>query len=149
MNNLTRKNISKFSKKFNKKRTNKVFKNVNTKNHFNNLVIKSDYLQKNNKYFSNTIDINTSITDQKKSGRCWIFAFLNIIRLEMIKKYNLPDFRFSENYLAFYDKLEKANFFLSYIINNYNKKLDDIILINILKIPITDGGTWNLFVNLV
>tara|TARA_Y100000389_G_C17463766_1_gene523783 strand:- start:809 stop:2179 length:1371 start_codon:yes stop_codon:yes gene_type:complete len=149
MNNLTKKNIIKFSKKFNKKRTNKVFKNVNTKNHFNNLVIKSDYLQKNNKYFSNMIDINTSITDQKNSGRCWIFAFLNIIRLEMIKKYNLPDFRFSENYLAFYDKLEKANFFLSYIINNYKKKLDDIKLINILKIPICDGGTWNIFVNLV
>ena len=149
MNNLTRKNINKFSKKFNKKRTNKVLKNVNTKNHFSNLVIKSDYLQKNNKYFSNTIDINTSITDQKKSGRCWIFAFLNIIRLEMIKKYNLTDFRFSENYLAFYDKLEKANFFLSYIINNYNKKLDDIKLIHILKTPISDGGTWNMFVNLV
>ena len=149
MNNLTKKIINKYSKKFNKKRTNKVFKNVNTKNNFNNLVIKSDYIQKNNKYFSNIIDVKTNVTDQKHSGRCWIFAFLNVMRIDMIKKYNLKSFRFSENYLAFYDKLEKANYYLNYIINNIDKNINDNKLMYILNNPINDGGTWNIFVNLV
>jgi aminopeptidase C len=58
------------------------------------------------------IDVQSKITDQKQSGRCWIFAFLNIIRYKMIQKYKLaPDFEFSQNYLFFFDKLEKANYF--------------------------------------
>ena len=49
------------------------------------------------------------ITDQKSSGRCWLFTGLNVLRAKMIDKYDLPSMEFSQNYLFFYDQLEKAN----------------------------------------
>ena len=52
------------------------------------------------------------ITDQKSSGRCWLFSGLNVLRAKMIDKFDLGDFTFSQNYLFFYDQLEKANLFL-------------------------------------
>ena len=90
--NITSKKLKQFSKKFNKTRTNKVLKNVNTKGYFENLIVKSDYLQNKKRTFKNMINTETKITDQHHSGRCWIFAFLNVIRIPMIKKYKLKDF---------------------------------------------------------
>jgi len=148
-NSITHKNIKKYSKKFNKKRTNKVLKNVNTKAHFNNLIIKSDYTQNKKNTFKNFINVDTKITDQKHSGRCWLFAFLNVIRLPMIKKYKLDDFEFSQNYLFFYDKLEKANYFFNYIIKNKKTDLNNLKLVYILDHLTNDGGQWNMFVNLI
>tara|TARA_B100000424_G_C22939098_1_gene499681 strand:- start:1495 stop:2925 length:1431 start_codon:yes stop_codon:yes gene_type:complete len=147
--NITAKKLNKFSKKFNKIRTNKVLKNVNTKGYFKNLIIKSDYLQDKKKTFKNIIDVETNITDQYNSGRCWIFAFLNIMRIPMIKKYKLKNFEFSQNFLFFYDKLEKANYFLNFIIKNKNTSLDDIKMIHMLENLTNDGGQWNMFVNLI
>ena len=149
-NNITRKKINNFSKKFNRKKTNKVFKNVNTKVPFKKLIIKSDYVQNKKRVFKNIIDVETKITNQKQSGRCWLFAFMNVIRIPMIKKYKLPqDFEFSQNYLFFYDKLEKANYFLNYIYNNKNKSLEDDKVIYSLARLTNDGGQWHMFVNLI
>ncbi len=52
-----------------------------------------------------------SVTNQKSSGRCWLFALTNLIRLEVIKQLDIKDgdFELSQSYLHFYDKLEKAN----------------------------------------
>ena len=149
MNKITQKNIKNFSRRFNKKGTNKVLKNVNTKNNFKNLILKSDYMQNKKRTFKNYINVDSLTTDQENSGRCWIFAFLNVIRLPMIKKYNLEKFEFSQNYLFFYDKLEKANYYFNYIFNNKDKKLDDLELIHVLSNLINDGGQWNMFVNLI
>jgi len=148
--NITHKNILNFNKSFNKKRTNKIFKNVNTKRQFSDLVIESDYVQKDHTKFSNIIDVKTKITEQGNSGTCWIFSILNIMRINMIRDYNLTEFEFSENYLFFYDRLEKANFFLNYIINNYNKDIDnDAKLINMLIAKTNDGNHWSMFYNLI
>ena len=57
------------------------------------------------------------ITNQKQSGRCWMFAALNTFRFEIIRKLELETFELSENYMLFYDKLEKANFFLESILD--------------------------------
>jgi len=150
--NITKKTIKKYSKKFNKKKTNKVFKNVNNKIDFKKLLVKSNYALQTKKKFNKMIDISSKITDQKSSGRCWIFAFLNLIRLKMIKKYSLePDFEFSQNYLFFYDKLEQSNIFLNYVINNLdkdmssNKKNQDLKMIYNFDNLLNDGGTWNSF----
>ena len=147
--NITSKKLNEFSKKFNKTRSNKVFKNVNTKADFDVLILKSDYLQNKKRTFKNFIDVDTKITNQHHSGRCWLFAFLNVIRIPMIKKYNLKEFEFSQNYLFFYDKLEKANFFLNFIIKNKNTNLNDLKMIYILDNLTNDGGQWNMFVNLI
>lgn len=157
VNKLTYKLISNFSHKFNKNKTNKIIKNFNTKTEFKNVLLKSDYLQDKKKTYTNLIDVQSKISDQKQSGRCWIFAFLNIIRYKMIKKYKLaPEFEFSQNYLFFFDKLEKANFYLTYIIDTYDVSIDTIQsndkvvkLIYILDNLTDDGGRWNVFVNLI
>ena len=57
------------------------------------------------------------ITDQKSSGRCWLFSGLNVLRAKMIDKYDLGDFTFSQNYVFFYDQLEQANLFLQGVID--------------------------------
>lgn len=157
VNKLTYKLISNFSHKFNKNKTNKIIKNFNTKTEFKNVLLKSDYLQDKKKTYTNLIDVQSKISDQKQSGRCWIFAFLNIIRYKMIKKYKLaPEFEFSQNYLFFFDKLEKANYYLTYIIDTYDVSIDTIQsndkvvkLIYILDNLTDDGGRWNVFVNLI
>jgi bleomycin hydrolase len=155
--NITYKNLKTYSYNFNKQKTNKVLKNVNTKSHFKNLVVKSDYQQNKKQVFKKVIDVEATITDQKDSGRCWLFAFLNIIRFKMIKKYNLlPSFEFSQNYLFFYDKLEKANYYLNFIVDNYSVNLETlnyntetVKVIHMLQNLTDDGGHWNIFVNLI
>jgi len=147
--NITYKNIVDFRKSFKKKRSNKVFKNINTKVEFNKLIIDSDVIQRDTKEFTNKIDIKSDITNQENSGRCWIFAILNIIRLDMIREYNLPNFEFSENFIYFYDRLEKANFFLNYIADHYNTNIHDIKLIHILESKTSDGNQWIMFRNLI
>jgi bleomycin hydrolase len=157
VNNITYKNLKTYSHNFNKQKTNKVLKNVNTKSHFKNLVLKSDYQQNKKQVFKKVINVESAITDQQNSGRCWLFAFLNIIRFKMIQKYNLlPSFEFSQNYLFFYDKLEKANYYLNFILENYsvdletlNYNTDTIKVIHMLQNLTDDGGHWNVFVNLI
>ena len=157
VNNITYKNLKTYSYNFNKQKTNKVLKNVNTKSHFKNLILKSDYQQNKKQVFKKVINVEASITDQENSGRCWLFAFLNIIRFKMIQKYNLlPSFEFSQNYLFFYDKLEKANYYLNFILENYSVNLETldyntetIKSIHMLQNLTDDGGHWNVFVNLI
>jgi len=157
VNNITYKNLKTYSYKFNRQKTNKVLKNVNTKSHFRNLILKSDYQQNKKQVFKKVINVEAAITDQKNSGRCWLFAFLNIVRFKMIQKYNLlPSFEFSQNYLFFYDKLEKANYYLNFILENYsvdletlNYNTDTLKVIHMLQNLTDDGGHWNVFVNLI
>ena len=69
-----------------------------------------------------------NITNQKQSGRCWMFSTLNVLRQRVIAKCDLEDFSFSPTYLAFYDKLEKANLFLENILHFADVGLQDKIL---------------------
>lgn len=89
------------------------------------------------------------ITDQKQSGRCWMFAGLNVFRVEAMKRLKLDQFEFSQNYLMFYDKLEKANFFLETMIQTAEEPTDGRLIAFLLEDPIQDGGQWDMFANLV
>ena len=80
------------------------------------------------------------VTDQSKSGRCWLFSTLNILRDEMIKKYDLGNFEFSQTYGMFWDVLEKSNRFLENVIDNRKKPIDSRINDFLFKKPIGDGG---------
>lgn len=100
--------------------------------------------------FRFSVDIPTmTATNQKQSGRCWIFAGLNFLREIIGKKYNIENFEFSQNYVAFYDKLEKINFILEKSIELRNKDEDDRVLVWLLQTGIADGGQWDMFVNVV
>ena len=96
-----------------------------------------------------TYEVKThGITAQKKSGRCWAFAALNMMRERVMEKCGLDDFQLSGNYLAFYDKLEKANNFLDLVVENADKPLDDRMMEYVLK-GFHDGGYWDMDVDLV
>ena len=100
--------------------------------------------------FTFSIDIPTmKATNQKASGRCWIFAALNVLREQAAKNCNMEQFELSQNYMAFWDKFEKANFFLESIISLADRPSDDRLLSFIEDTGIADGGQWDMFVNLV
>ena len=103
-------------------------------------------------FLSNNFSINLDtlpVCDQKKSGRCWIFAGCNILREKIAKRYNLENFELSQNYAAFYDKLEKCNYLMESVISLKDRDKDDRLLTFILMNGIQDGGQWDLFVNIV
>ena len=100
--------------------------------------------------FNFDIDIKTmNVANQKASGRCWIFAATNFLREKIAKELNIKDFELSQSYVAFYDRLEKANYVLEVIIELINKDYDDRTLTFILQNGISDGGQWDMFVNIV
>ena len=88
-------------------------------------------------------------TNQKSSGRCWIFAATNLLREIVGKKLKVSDFELSQNYLAFYDKLEKINYALESIIDLADRDHDDRTLAHIVSFPVGDGGQWDMFKSLV
>lgn len=89
------------------------------------------------------------VTDQKNSGRCWLFSGLNLLRHRIISKHNIENFELSQNYLHFWDKVEKANWFITQMIDLVDKDLDDRTVKHLLTYPIDDGGQWDMFVSLV
>ena len=97
-----------------------------------------------------TIDLKTlPVTNQKSSGRCWIFSALNVLRERVAKTCELEQFELSQNYMAFWDKFEKANYILESILQLKDRPTDDRVVCHILSIGIQDGGQWDMFVNLV
>ncbi|QDF65088.1 C1 family peptidase [Mycoplasma nasistruthionis] len=145
---LKLKTLEKFANKFNTK-SNLLLQNSVIKNGLKNTCINHKTLIKHDYVF----DIETTIgeiTMQSNSGRCWIFAALNVARLKAMKDLNVENFEFSENYLAFYDKLEKANTFLNFIIQNIDKPLNDrLVYTKIHSSVASDGGYWEWFVALL
>lgn len=87
--------------------------------------------------------------DQKRSGRCWMFASLNTMRYRIMKKYQLKTFELSQSFPLFYDKLEKSNWFLENILDTLDEELSCRLLAYLLSDPIGDGGQWDMFKSLV
>ena len=102
----------------------------------------------NDTYFSNKVN-SKGITDQKSSGRCWIFTGMNVARAKVIAKYNLPEFMFSMNYMFFWDQLEKSNLFLQAIIDTRSNPMEDKTVEWLFKNPIGDGGQFTGVIDLV
>jgi bleomycin hydrolase len=89
------------------------------------------------------------VTNQKRSGRCWLFAGLNLLRVGAMREMGLKDFEFSQNYAMFWDKIERANYFLEAIIETADRDIDDRSVAFLLESVAEDGGQWNMFVALV
>ena len=83
-----------------------------------------------------------TITDQKSSGRCWMFSGMNVLRANFAKRTDSLRVEFSQAYLFFYDQLEKANLFLQGVIDTGKKPIDDQRVQFFFKNPINDGGTF-------
>ena len=88
-------------------------------------------------------------TNQKRSGRCWMFASLNTMRMRVMKKYKLSTFELSQAYPLFWDKLEKSNWFFENIIDTREQAVNSREVAFLLTDPISDGGQWDMFKALV
>ncbi|KAL8800130.1 MAG: hypothetical protein Q9182_005403 [Xanthomendoza sp. 2 TL-2023] len=89
------------------------------------------------------------ITNQRSSGRCWLFAATNVFRVAIMKRHNLKEFELSQAYLFYWDKLEKANYFLEQILDTVDEDLEGRLLQRLLESPVGDGGQWDMVANLV
>jgi bleomycin hydrolase len=89
------------------------------------------------------------VTNQERSGRCWLFAGLNLLRVGVMRKTGLKDFEFSQNYAMFWDKIERANYFLEAIIETADRDIDDRTVAFLLESVAGDGGQWNMFAAIV
>ena len=101
-----------------------------------------------NTYFSNSVP-SKGITDQKSSGRCWLFTGLNVLRSQLINSKKLDELEFSQVYLFFYDQLEKSNLFLQAVIDTRKSPLDDKTVQWLFQHPLSDGGTFTGVADLV
>src|SRR5487761_918198 len=95
------------------------------------------------------VTVDDGATNQERSGRCWLFAGLNLLRVGVMRETGLKDFEFSQNYAMFWDKLERANYFLEAIIETANRDLDDRTVAFLMESAASDGGQWNMFAALV
>ena len=89
------------------------------------------------------------VTDQKSSGRCWLFAAANLLRENIAREKNLDKFELSQSFLAFWDKFERANYFLESIIATADRPTDDRVVMFVLQTGVHDGGQWDMFANIV
>ena len=127
---------------------NKALRNAMNAAPLNVLAVSTDRISMIDTHFSH--EVKTFLrTDQKSSGRCWLFTGLNVIRARMIVKHNLQPMTLSQNYLFFYDQLEKANLFLQGIIDTQKLPLEDRKVDWLLSNPIGDGGQFTGVSNLV
>lgn len=110
--------------------------------------INYELVNKNPNVFSKELKIG-KITNQKQSGRCWMFAGLNTLKVSVLKNFKLQDIKFSHNYLYFFDKLERANQYLDDVIELKDKDLDDRLNRNVVFYAADDGAWWTTFQRLV
>ena len=98
-----------------------------------------------------SIDIDTGkVADQKRSGRCWMFAALNTMRHSMREKLHMKDdFELSQNYTFFWDKLEKSNYFLENVLQTAELPTSDRKVTWLMQTPQQDGGQWDMLVALI
>lgn len=97
-------------------------------------------------YFKYRVDVK-GITNQLGSGRCWMFTSMNVLRPGIMKKYNLNQFDFSQNFTYFWDMFEKSNLFLENILATGKKDIMDREVSTFFQTPVSDGGVWNLYYN--
>ena len=88
------------------------------------------------------------VSDQKASGRCWMFAALNTFRHKMIANFQLEDFELSQAHTFFWDKYEKSNWFLEQVIATADQELTSRKVKFLLDTPQQDGGQWDMVVAL-
>lgn len=133
--------LSRISKGYHGNSADKAVRNALAANAINVLAVNSENAAMIDTHFSDRVRTK-GITDQKSSGRCWLFTGLNVLRARMIDKYDLGAFTFSQNYVFFYDQLEKSNLFLQGVIDTKDLPFDDRKVDWLFSNPIGDGGQF-------
>lgn len=138
---ITENVLSEIEKSYENTPTDKALRNAVISQGMGKLVLNSERNRSLDDNFTYKIG-SQGIADQKRSGRCWLFTGLNVLRARVINKENTGAFFFSQNYNFFYDQLEKANLFLQSIIDTREKAIDDKVVEWLFKNPIGDGGQF-------
>ena len=127
----------------------KALRNIMVNNSPAKMAVNFDNNRAFNSHFSNRVE-GRAVTDQKSSGRCWMFTGMNVLRNKAIRKFDLPaDFQVSQAYTFFYDHLEKSNLFLQAVIDTYKKDWSDQEVIWLFQNPLSDGGQFTGVANLI
>lgn len=146
--NITTKELDEIQASLNRDASTKAVQNVLTSNaNITANALNRELQGKIDHYFKYRVKVS-GITDQKSSGRCWMFTSLNVLRPSIMERYNVAEFDFSHNYLYFWDIFEKANLFLENVIATGKEAFGDRTVDYIFKSPVGDGGVWNLYYNL-
>ena len=145
---ITRKQVVELRKEFDAEPSNKVAQNAVTNVQLPDLTLNRDLVQDIDDSFSIKLD-DWKVTAQMRTGRCWLFATLNLFRVGAMKKMKLKNFEFSQAHIHFWDKFERSNHLLEAIIETSDRPVDDRTIHFLLSDPIGDGGQWNMATNLV
>ncbi|MBN2451268.1 MAG: C1 family peptidase [Lentisphaeria bacterium] len=145
---LTREHLDALEAAFGAHPTAERMQNAVTQTSIDKVALRHAVVRETDHTFSVHLD-DWSVTNQKSSGRCWLFAGLNLLRVGPMKAMKLENFEFSQNYAMFWDKIERANFFLENVLATADREVDEREVHFLLSDPIGDGGQWNMFVNLV
>src|SRR5579859_4572185 len=140
--------LHEFQTTFTRNSSHRLAQNAVTRNNLDDIALNHRVVFSADHTFSIALD-DWGVTDQKQTGRCWMFAGLNLLRLAARRVLGVKEFEFSQNYLMFWDKLERANYFFEAIIESAERDVDDRSVAFLLDQPLSDGGQWNMFINLV
>ena len=146
---ISLKTISKLNENYLNDDRSRIVRNALTENPIGKIARRFEGKADNPNLFS--IDIKTlPVNDQMASGRCWLFSSMTLLREMLAKKYDIKDqFELSQNYMAFYDKLEKINYFMECMISEKDSPLSSQVSHYLLKTAVGDGGQWDMMVSLV
>ena len=145
---VTDKQLKEFRINFANDPATRVAQNAVTNGNLLDVALNRDLVQNIDSSFSIKLD-DWKVTNQKSSGRCWLFATLNLFRPGTMKKLNVKNFEFSQSHIHFWDKFERSNHFFEAIIDTADRPLDDRTIGFLLGDPIGDGGQWNMAMNLI
>lgn len=140
--------LKELSESFKPSTAEKALQNIMLSKPIKELALNQDNLNELDTYFSHSVP-SKGITDQKSSGRCWLFTGMNVLRAKMIASEKLGAFEFSQVYNFFFDQLEKSNLFLQGIIDTRKSPIDDRTVEWLLKHPLSDGGTFTGVADLI
>ena len=127
---------------------NRLMQNTVTQRDVNEVALDHDIVTNASHTFSTLLD-EWEPTHQGNSGRCWLFSGLNLFRVDTMKTLNTRQFEYSQNYMMFWDKVERANFVLEAVIETADRPTDDRVIQHLMTAPVEDAGQWDMFVNLV
>ncbi len=140
--------LSGFQEAYEAQPAHQLMQNVVTQHDVNDVALNRNIVAQATNSFSTVLD-DWKVTNQARSGRCWMFAGLNLFRSETRNLLNVKEFEFSQSYVMFWDKMERANYILEAVIETADRPIDDRVVAWLLNQPLGDGGQWDMFVSLV
>ncbi|KAM9117894.1 LOW QUALITY PROTEIN: bleomycin hydrolase [Pangshura tecta] len=149
---LSLEKIAAFAKKLDSEPRFLLARNVATTSDPLEVCLARQVVQKTVSVFQHAVPVEGKpVTNQKNSGRCWIFSCLNVMRLPVMKKFNIEEFEFSQAYIFYWDKIERCYYFLNAFMETAqkNEPVEDRLTQFLLSNPTNDGGQWDMLVNII